>query len=122
MSNLNWLTTAAKRAVDHQWTVGSVLDEYKALEGIDDAALCTQLQCTREQLQKLALCRRPREDHYADDVTRIANHLSVDARGLAPVLRRVEVLGTLRRGARSAVATEATLLAARDRKPGDDEP
>lgn len=123
MANRDWLNTAARRAVEHPWTLGAVLEAYKDLEDIDDEELIRRLGCDQEHRQLLAVCRQPREQHFAEDVVRIAGRFSLDAGCLAAILRRVEVVDALRSSSsRQESGTDATLLAARDRKHEDDEP
>jgi hypothetical protein len=105
------LARAATRAEREPFFLASALAAYRALSGLDDAALAAELGCAESALARLALCRRPRGDSpmFREDVTRIAAATGADAARLARLLRAADAAETLR------AAPSAGLLAAQDR-------
>ena len=94
------------------------LSHYMEAEGITWDQLATNLGCTTESLDAVAMCRPPRKDHFSADVTSIAGKF-VDAKRLLPLLRRLQIIEAFRQedtfqaaGSRQDVGL---LLAARDR-------
>jgi hypothetical protein len=120
MKNHEWLETAARRALEHDWLLAGVLHEYKRLEGIDEPKLLERLGCDQERARLLSLCRCPRPDEFEEDVREIAERLALDPERLAAVLSSVAVLGTLGAAARTD-RPGVMLLAARDHESEDDE-
>jgi hypothetical protein len=94
--------------------LAAVFARYRAAERIDDGELARRLAIDPQQLDALALCRRPRPDRFAQDVTAIATRFGADAGALAAIVRQVDALGAFV-GASSA----NQVVAARD---ADDEP
>ena len=109
-----WLKRAAHRSSEHSWTLGAALDEYCRTEGLTREQLSLLLGCNTELLAWLSLCRKPRFDHFADDIARIAERFQIDATKLAQMMRRVDAISALRRTIDTDEAGPL-LLAARDR-------
>jgi hypothetical protein len=102
------------------------LSRYAAAEGMSWEALARQLGGTPDGLNRVALCRPPRPERFAEDAKTIAaGH--VDADRLLALLRRIQVLGafhgfpeaTARQGDRRDEA-RGVLLAARDHEEGEE--
>ena len=119
----SWLPTAAERFSQEPWSLGSLFSSYQQLEQKAREALLEDLGCSLETLQRMSLCRRPPPDRFAEQVRLIAERFQVDEARLMAVLRRAEVLekfASTRPLPGSKQATP-TLMAARDRKKGEDE-
>jgi hypothetical protein len=74
---------AAKRGV----LLAATLERYQQQWHLTDSALARQLQISEEQLTHLKLCDVPREEHFAEDVRQIADHIPMDAARLVDILR-----------------------------------
>jgi transcriptional regulator with XRE-family HTH domain len=109
-----WLEHAARQSAERLWTLGSALDEYCRMEGLTREQLSTGLGCSVDSLAWLSLCRRPAPDHFAEDISKIAERFQIEASKLAEIVRRVDVVAALRRPV-SMQEAESVLLAARDR-------
>lgn len=115
MTNPEWLTIAAQRSVQYTWTLGYVFAQYMKYEGKSAEDLATELGCSMDVLDWLSVCRRPAEEHFAEHLRLIEQRYAVNARRLAAVLRRVEVLDVLPEGEGDGpVVRRSLLLAARD--------
>src|SRR5262245_29729309 len=84
------LDYAAQRAKAHPDYLGWVLTRYVERERISEAELASCLGSTPHDLHRLALCLRPRAEHFADDIRQISTKFQIDATALAGVVRRVE--------------------------------
>jgi hypothetical protein len=70
---------AMARQVQHdERLVASHIRACAGRRGTDWAGVAHELAITPDQLSKLALCRVPRQDHYADDVDRIAEYVGME--------------------------------------------
>ncbi|HXG36823.1 MAG TPA: hypothetical protein VNL15_07625 [Dehalococcoidia bacterium] len=105
---------ALKRAAADPFFLGSALEAYRSLNGLDDTALADYLGCSTGDTIRLAFCRRPVTDAmtFRREVEQIAAYASVRADRLAQLLREVDSLETLRK---SATTRPGFLMAARDR-------
>jgi len=110
-----WLEAASVRSSDYSWTLGSVLRDYCDLEQLAQTDLATYLHCNTDVLHWIFLCRKPRRDHFVDDIGRIAKKFRLDTSKLASIIRRVEVIKGLQQGFIPATE-DPVLLAARDRQ------
>jgi hypothetical protein len=111
------LDYAAQRAKARPDYLGWVLARYIERERISEAELATRLGSAPDDLPRLALCLRPRAEHFADDVRQISTKLRIDTTALAGIVRLVESLETLAVTNPATPAAEAGLLmAARARK------
>jgi DNA-binding phage protein len=84
------LTYTARRAQDRPAYVAWALARVKAREGLSDEALAARLGIATVDLTHLALCLRPRPEHWAEDVAQIATKFGLAPEPLAVVLRAVE--------------------------------
>lgn len=116
MTTPEWLKVAAQRSAQDPASLGYVFEQYRRHEGKSAEEFAAMLGCSLEVLDELYLCRHPEQDRFAEHVRMIANRFAVDARRLAAVLRRVEVLDVLPADGegRTAVREATYLLAARD--------
>ncbi len=111
------LFRAAERGANHSFFLAATLRAYADLEALDDDGLAARLGCHRGDLPALALCRRPETgDAFAMDVQRIAGRFGVDAARLAEIVRLVDALGALGKGAAERSSEARLLAAARDRE------
>ena len=111
------LDYAAQRAGARPDYLGWVLARYIERERISEAELATRLGSSPDDLPRLALCLRPRAEHFADDIRQISAKFRIDATALAGIVRLVESLETLAATNPTMLSAEAGLLmAARARK------
>ncbi len=80
------LSHLARQAASKPEFVASHLAAYQQAKYLDDAALVDQLGCELSDLTHLRLCMAPRDEHFQEDVERIANHVHANAKVLAQVL------------------------------------
>ncbi len=109
-----WLEQAARRGSERPWTLGAVLSEYSRYEGLTREQLSSLLSCSLDSLAWLSLFRRPAPERFAEDVSKIAERLQINASKLAQIVRRVDAVAVLRRAV-NAQEEDPLLLAARDR-------
>ena len=111
------LDYAAQRAKARPDYLGWVLTRYIEREHVSEAELATRLGITPHDLPRLALCLRPRAEHFADDIRQISTKFHLDATALAGIVRLVESIETLAATHSTMLSAEAGLLmAARARK------
>jgi hypothetical protein len=89
-----------------------VIAKYREIEQIDDAAIARRLGTDIDGLNHLALCGRPREDLFMEDIEAIAEHLSIELRPFLELVRHVETIEAFRY--HSAAGSTRLLAAARD--------
>ncbi len=114
------LARAATRAERRAFFIASALEDYRKMEGLDEAQLADYLHCTSSDLARLALCRRPKPESpkFKDEVRAIARHTGIDAGRLMKLLRHVDALGALPTGNTALGA----FMAARDGEEEDKSP
>jgi hypothetical protein len=111
------LDYAAQRAKARPDYLGWVLARHIERERISEGDLATRLGCAPNDLPRLALCLRPRAEHFADDIRQISTKFHIDATALAAIVRLVESLETLAATNSTVLSAEAGLLmAARTRR------
>jgi hypothetical protein len=94
-----------------------VLARYVEREHLSEGELARRLGIAPHDLPHLALCLRPRADHFADDVRQISARFNIDPSALATVVRLVESIAALATGdAQEASWSAGLLMAARARK------
>jgi hypothetical protein len=84
------LTHAARQAQDRPAYVAWALARVQAREGLSDEALAARLGITSVDLPRLALCLRPRPEHWDADLAQIASRFGLTPEPLAVLLRAVE--------------------------------
>ncbi len=70
--------------------MASKLVQYMKGHGIGDASVAELLECDRDGLSRLALCRAPALEKFVADVRRIAEFVPCNADALAQLLREVD--------------------------------
>jgi hypothetical protein len=100
---------------DDSFFLASAMQEYAETEGLDAEGLAVALGCGREQLGPLGLCRRPHGDTFVADVRQIAGRFGIAEERVATVVRRADVLATMR----TAGESDELISAARDREEDD---
>ncbi|QSQ28046.1 hypothetical protein JY651_09625 [Pyxidicoccus parkwayensis] len=75
--------------------MGHVFEQYRQSEGRSEEDLAKELGCSHDVLHRMALCRRPGESRFEEQVTAIATRFEVALLPLVQVLRRVEVIEAL---------------------------
>ncbi|MBN9686495.1 MULTISPECIES: hypothetical protein [unclassified Corallococcus] len=114
MTNPDWLKRAAERSTGEAGMLGHVFTAYREMEKLSEASLVQRLGCTPEVFQWLSLCTTPDGPAFEEQTRAIADRFGVDVQKLVLVLRRVQVLRTLRKPAQGTVRGTIQ-LAARDR-------
>lgn len=115
----SWLGHAAERARNEPWTLGRLLSRCCELEGTSDNDIATELGCTPDTLRWVYLCRAPSEEHFAEDVGRVAQRFGLEASRLAALVRRADAVAALAAPHHDTGDAEL-LLAARDREDTED--
>jgi len=110
---------AVELAAENPFFLASALEAYRSLNGLDDTALADYLDCSLEDMIRLAFCRRPGLDPtvFRKEVEQIAAYAPVKAERLAQLLREVESLEALQMAERGGATASGRgfLMAARDR-------
>jgi len=114
------LARAAERASARPEYLGWVLARYMELEALDWPTLAGMLG-TSEPSSRLALCLRPRPEHFAEDVRAIAARLRLDVAALAHIVRFVDARQAMAGREPGATPERGALLAARRRRERDDD-
>ncbi|PWS34388.1 hypothetical protein DFH01_25570 [Falsiroseomonas bella] len=109
----DFLARAARRAARGPAPLVAGLFEAwrKAFPDEDPAAA---LACSGRALTELALCRRPRDEHWVGDVAEIAGALGIDADRLISLLRAAEAVERFGSAHPADASQAGRLLAARD--------
>jgi hypothetical protein len=89
-----------------------VFAQYKNTERADDAQIQRLLQISEEDYFHLAICGRPREYLFAEDIETLSERFHIPQEPLARLIRRVEALSDFREY--SDVAASGMFDAARD--------
>jgi hypothetical protein len=102
-----------RRAVDtysqHPELLGYWLDLFRHGEGLDPVQLARYLRCSAQTLDHLAICGKPREEHYFDDVQSLARRFGADPDQLADLLQHARRYAAIR-GAAPAPAESAAIF------------
>lgn len=108
----NHLENMARRLESDPFFLACALKLYQTSEGLSDDALAAFLDCSKESLVSIRLCRAPEgeEDSFLDEIGRIATRFSVNGDALAEAIRRGQALFHMARRETGS----GTLLAARD--------
>jgi hypothetical protein len=111
------LDYAAQRAKARPDYLGWVLTRYIERERIAEEELAQRLGIAAHDLPHLALCLRPRADHFATDVRQISTKFNINPTVLATVVRLVDSIEALAaRDSQEQSAHPGLLMAARARK------
>ena len=101
--------------------IGRALAVYQQLHGLDDQQLAQWLECSTDNLIRLALCRLPddKSDGFQQDVRKIAAFAACNPDRLVQVLREAASWDAFQGDSQDPA--HGFLLAARDHKPGGDD-
>lgn len=113
------LARAAERTATRPEYLGWVLTRYMDVEALDWLAMA-RLLGTPTPFARVALCLRPRQERFAEDVTAIAERFGLDAAALARIVRHVDALCAMAGGDHEPSGEQGTLLAARTKERHDD--
>jgi hypothetical protein len=80
-----------------------------------EASASEELQCSEQRLVDLALCLRPRAEHWDIDIAEIAGACGIEPRRLDAFLKKLVIAERLSLAHDSGTEGEGRLLAARDR-------
>jgi len=108
---------AGEKARLDPFFLGHLLSRLRKRAGRVQADLANRLNCDLTQINRLFLCRSPREDAvgFRQDVEKIAAYVGCDAFLIAQIVREANTAKALTAGGPARTAN--TLLAARDRLP-----
>jgi hypothetical protein len=108
------------RARQDAFFVGRALAIYQKLHGMDDQQMVQWLECSENDLARLALCRLPddKKDGFQQDVRKVASFAACNPDRLIQVLRGAASWDALKGD--SQEPADGFLLAARDHKLEDD--
>ena len=114
------LSRLVERTRRDAFFVGRALAVYQKLHGLDDQHMAQWMECSEDDLARLALCRLPddKKDGFQQDVRKIAAFAACNPDRLVQVLREAASWDALQEGGQEL--TNGFLLAARDHKPEDD--
>ena len=116
------LAYAAERAKARPGFLAWVLARYIEVEQVSEGELQQRLGVTARDLPHLALCLRPRPEHFAADVRQISMRFHINPAALAKVVRLVESVEALAAENAGGRPTDAGLLMAaraRQQPPAD---
>ena len=115
-SPITSIRAAAAQATRRPDYLAWVFAQYADAEGKTAGELAATLGVTGSDLSRLALCLRPRPDHFAADIQAIATRWKTEPAALAQIVRHVEVLHGMTENEPPAMAEHGLLMAARARK------
>ncbi len=115
------LLWAVGRASHDLQFLGYDLREYRELNDLDDDGVARFLQCSRESLDRLALCLHPDPNRgsFRADIEQTAFHCNAHPQRLAQLIRAVDAVRTMRSAPQLRIPQAepiAYLMAARDRR------
>lgn len=96
--------------------LASALDEWSRAFGANPGEI---LDLDSRRLNQLALCRRPRPDHWLPDARALAGEYGIEPEKLISLLRAAEAAEALRYAHPVEAERSGRLLAARDRDEED---
>jgi len=112
------LTRAVRRAAKSSAVLlASLLGEWSRAFGADAGEA---LGLDRNRSEGLALCRRPRPDHWLADARHLAAEFDIEPARLISLLRAAEAAESLRYAHPEESDRSSRLLAARDREEDED--
>jgi AraC-like DNA-binding protein len=87
-SGADLMFRAAQRARTRPPLMAWLLARFQVQQGWSEPQLAAHLGLPPDELPRLALCLRPRPDHFADDVAALAAQVGCSPRALADLVRR----------------------------------
>ena len=110
----NLLARAVRRAaVGPAPLIAGLIEVWR--KAFPEQPLDQALIASNEKIAELALCRRPRDEHWIEDVVEIAKTLILDTDHLISFLRAAEAVERFSIAHPSETSEQGRLLAARDR-------
>src|SRR5437763_298805 len=102
----------ARRLSADPFFLACALHHFARSEGLDEEKLAAALNCSRESLVQIQLCRAPVSEavEFHDELTRIAVRFGADVDRLADAVRRGQAIHQMSRAAENS----GRLMAARD--------
>jgi hypothetical protein len=89
------LRRTARAAEDRPSFLAATFARYRAIEQIDALELARLLSVAPVRLDELAICLRPRADHFREDVAAVAARFGADAGALAAIVREVDAFDAI---------------------------
>jgi transmembrane sensor len=89
-STPSWLAFAAQRCSKHPNLLGYVLESYRQRKCLSPEALASELRCTPQALQWLALCLRPLPEDIDTDIPETAARFQAHEPTLRSIVREAE--------------------------------
>jgi hypothetical protein len=120
-NNAELLARAATRTATRPEFLGWVLDRFVHLEDLSNAELAKRLTLNSVDFARLALCLRPRDQHFESDIREICRKFSIESQPLAEVIRLVDSVHTMA-STMTVSSKPGILMAARARKRKDGTP
>jgi hypothetical protein len=111
------LLKMAQRAAQNMNLIASLIAVYMESEAKSWEAVAGDLDISDTNLARLALCRRPREEHMLVDIHDIATYIDIDNKSLLQFVRKVGALEVFS----DSTAEDWSLSAARDQSDDDEE-
>ena len=109
------------KALDDTFFLGWALNEHKKNHNVNKKQLALWLECSPENLNRLALCRFPNDEseYFHRDVQQIADYTSCNPDRLMLLIREVSAVASLKE--KGGKVSNGLLMAARDRIKIDEE-
>jgi hypothetical protein len=109
-----------ERSRQDAFFVGRALAVYQKLHNLDDQQMAQWLECSEDDLKRLALCRLPddKKDGFQQEVRKVAAFAACNPDRLVQLLREAASWDAFQGDHQEQ--TDSFLLAARDHKPEDD--
>lgn len=121
MADNDLISLTVQRAVADPLFLGYDLREYCQFSELNELDLSKLLECSIDDVKRLALCLRPSPNtpQFRADVERIALHCGADTQKLVSILRELDSVRTMRNVSGTVLHAhpdrQPLLLAARDR-------
>jgi len=105
----------ARMASKNTNLIASLIYIYSVSENVDWSQVASMNNMTTDQLARLALCRRPRDENRLEDIRETANYVGVEVNLLGRFIIRMENMVELQ-----SISDDHLLMAARDRDKDED--
>lgn len=106
----------AEKAKQRKFFLSSTFSIFQSAHGINDEELSQILGCSIDDLNRLALCRKPNSEilSFKEEVEQISNSFSVDKVRLAQIIKEVDSIILFREIDHSNLDNKGFLIAARE--------
>jgi hypothetical protein len=101
---------------DTKMLLGSLLTEYKKMQGYSDSQLADFFAVSMEDLNWLSACLLPREENFLQDVREIETKFKISVGKLASVVKFVESLDVMKLPSKRITQDSGLFMAARKKK------